>query len=179
MDILQSLVEKNIVFLPQVITSETAIEVVQDILYIASENNDPINVFIQSEGGEVASGFAIINAMRMVKNVCRTICIGETASMGSYILAAGEKGHRYCLPLVRIMIHQISAGTEGNLPNMEIQLKEAKNYNELLLKDFAKNVGQTLPCVRDKTNNDLWMSAQEACEFGIVDKVIKTFAGIK
>lgn len=171
--------EENIIFLPNDIDEETIQLPVRELIEISLKNKNDINIFIMSNGGNVNAGFEFINVMRLIKNKCRTICIGETCSMGAYILAAGEKGHRFCLPLSRIMIHQISAGVDGDIPQMTNQLRQAQIYNEMLLRDFAKNTNQKLSFVKNLTKEDKWFSAEEARSIGIVDKVIRNYNEIK
>jgi ATP-dependent Clp protease protease subunit len=179
MEFRKELVENNIIILPTDITDITAQEIVSELLYISTQNADDIKIYIKSDGGEVDAGFSIINTMRLIKNNCITICVGETSSMGTYILAAGTKGKRFSLSLSRMMIHQIFAGTEGNIPMMELQLKEVQIYNDMLLRDFSKNIGRSLSFVKSVTREDNWLSAQEAAEMGIVDKVIRKVSEIK
>jgi ATP-dependent Clp protease protease subunit len=179
METKKELIENNIIFLPANISDSSAQKTISELLYISTQNRDDIKIFIKSDGGGIAAGFAIINTMRLIKNNCITICIGETSSMGTYILAAGAKGKRFSLPLVRMMIHQTSAGTEGNLSSMEVQLREVQIYNEMLLKDFSKNINRSLTFVKNATVNDNWLSTQQALEMGIIDKIIKRYSEIK
>jgi ATP-dependent Clp protease protease subunit len=179
MEFLRELVNNNIIILPTDIKDSTVQKTISELLYISSQNTDDIKIFIKSNGGDVDGGFAIINTMRLIKNNCITICVGETSSMGTYILAAGTRGKRFSLPLCRLMIHQICAGAEGNIPMMELQLRETQIYNDMLLRDFSKNIGKSLSFVKSVTKEDNWLSAQEAVEMGIVDKIVKRISEIR
>lgn len=171
--------ERNIIFLNDEINDESSSSVITNMLYMASRNEDPITFYVKSEGGNADDCFAIINTMNFIKNEVRTIAIGDCCSSGAYILAAGTKGKRFALPFSRIMIHQVNGGVEGEVSHIKVTYENIAQMNEMLLKDFARNTGQKLTTVRQATAFDNYMSAQEACDFGIVDKVVRNQHEIK
>lgn len=172
-DIYSRLLKERIVFLGDQVTPETANLVVAQLLFLANE--DPkrdIKLYINSPGGSVYDGLAIIDTMRYIKPDVQTIGIGLQASMGAMLLSCGAKGKRFILPNARVMIHQPSSGTEGKITDQEIALKEGIYLKKRLAEIFAENTGKDLKQVEKDMDRDNWMSAEEAKAYGIVDEVI-------
>ncbi len=173
-DIYSRLLNDRIVFLGEQVDAHTANLVVAQLLYLASE--DPkrdIKLYINSPGGSVYDGLAIIDTMNYIASDVQTIGIGLQASMGAMLLACGAKGKRFVLPNARIMIHQPSSGTEGKITDQEIALKEGIYLKKRLVEIFAERTGKTVEQVEKDMDRDNWMSADEALEYGIIDEVIK------
>ena len=172
-DIFSRLLNDRIVFLGEEVNATTASLVVAQLLYLEAQDPDKdIQFYINSPGGSVTDGMAIYDTMQYVKCDVSTICIGMAASMGAFLLSSGAKGKRLVLPNAEIMIHQPSAGTKGKGTDMEIDvehfLRIKRNLNEIL----AQNTGKTAEEIKEVSERDHWMTAQEALEFGLVDKVI-------
>ena len=173
-DIYSRLLNDRIIFLGEDVNSHTANLVVAQLLCLAHEDpKKPIKLYINSPGGSVYDGLAIIDTMNFVEPDVETIGIGLQASMGAMLLSSGAKGHRYCLENSRIMIHQPSSGTEGKITDQEIMLKEGIFLKKRLAEIFAKNTGKDLKTVEKDMDRDHWMSADEALQYGIIDKIIK------
>ena len=173
-DIYSRLLNDRIIFLGEDVNSHTANLVVAQLLFLAHEDpKKPIKLYINSPGGSVYDGLAIIDTMNFVEPDVETIGIGLQASMGAMLLSSGAKGHRYCLPNSRIMIHQPSSGTEGKITDQEIMLKEGVFLKKRLAEIFAKNTDKKLEQVEKDMDRDHWMSADEALQYGIIDKIIK------
>lgn len=173
-DIYSRLLNDRIVFLGEQVDSHTANLVVAQLLYLANE--DPkrdIKLYINSPGGSVYDGLAIIDTMNYIKPDVQTIGIGLQASMGAMLLSCGAKGKRFVLPNSRIMIHQPSSGTEGKVTDQEITLRESIFVKKRLAEIFAERTGKTLKQVEKDMDRDNWMSAEEALAYGIVDEIIK------
>jgi ATP-dependent Clp protease protease subunit len=172
-DIYSRLLKDNIIFLGTAIDDSVANAIVAQMLFLESEDPDKdIQIYINSPGGSVTAGLAIYDTMQFVKNDIVTYCIGQCASMGAHLLAAGTKGKRFALPNARIMIHQPSGGAQGQATEIEITYKEIQRLKENLAATFAKHTGQTLKKVMKDMDRDFFMSSEEALEYGIVDKVL-------
>lgn len=172
-DIYSRLLNDRIVFLGDEVNSATANIVVAQLLFLA--NADPkrdIKLYINSPGGSVYDGLAIIDTMNYIKPDVQTIGIGLQASMGAMLLACGAKGKRYLLPNSRVMIHQPSSGTQGKVTDQEITLRESIEMKKKLIEIFAERTGKSVERVEKDMDRDNWMSAEEAKEYGIVDEVI-------
>lgn len=172
-DIYSRLLKDRIIFLGEEVNETTASLVVAQLLFLESEDpNKDIHLYINSPGGMVTAGLAIYDTMQYIKCDVSTICIGLAASMGAFLLAGGAKGKRYALPNAEIMIHQPSGGAKGQATDIQITaeniLKTKKRLNEIL----AKNTGKPYDVIAADTERDHYMSAEEACEYGLVDKVI-------
>lgn len=172
-DIYSRLLNERIVFLGEPIDDAVANTVVAQLLHLESVDPDKdISLYINSPGGSVSAGLAIYDTMQYIKCDVSTICLGMAASMGAFLLAAGTKGKRMALPNAEIMIHQPSAGTKGKVTDMEIDvehfLRIKKNLNEIL----ANNTGKTAEEIKAASERDHWMTAQEALDFGLIDKII-------
>lgn len=173
-DIYSRLLTDRIVFLGDEVNSTTANLVVAQLLFLANE--DPkrdIKLYINSPGGSVYDGLAIIDTMNYVKPDVQTIGIGLQASMGAMLLSCGAKGKRFVLPNSRIMIHQPSSGTQGKVTDQEITLRESIFVKQRLAEIFAENTGKDVKQVIKDMDRDNWMSAEEAKEYGIIDEIIK------
>ena len=179
MDIFSRLLMDRIIFIGTPVNDGIASLVIAQLLYL--EANDPdkdINVYINSPGGTVTSGLAIYDTMQFVKPDICTTCVGQAASMGAFLLAAGAKGKRFALPSSRIMIHQLSGGMQGQATDIEIQAKEALRLNQRLNEILAHHTGQTFDKIGVDTNRDKFMSADEAKEYGLIDAVVLHRAGL-
>lgn len=172
-DIFSRLLKDRIIFVDGEITDMTADLVVAQILYLESENPEKdISIYINSPGGSVTAGLAIYDTMQYVKCPIQTICLGQAASMGAFLLAGGSKGKRFALPSSRVMIHQPWGGVEGQETDIAIHAKEIIRLKELSIKHFAEHTGKSYEEVAKDMERDFFMSAQEALEYGIVDKVM-------
>jgi len=172
-DIYSRLLKDNIIFLGTPIDDSVANAIVAQMLFLESEDPDKdIQIYINSPGGSVTAGLAIYDTMQFVKNDIVTYCIGQCASMGAHLLSAGTKGKRFALPNARIMIHQPSGGAQGQATEIEITFKEIQRLKDNLAATFAKHTGQPLKKVMKDMDRDFFMSAEEAMEYGIVDKVL-------
>jgi len=178
-DIFSRLLKERIIFIGTPMDDEISNLIIAQMLFLASEDSDKdINIYVNSPGGVVTAGLAIYDTMQYLKCPITTICIGQAASMGAMLLAAGSKGKRYALPNARIMIHQPLGGAQGQATDIEIQTKEIMRVKKLLNEILAKHTGQPLTKIEKDTDRDFYMSAQEALEYGIVDEVIETKKGI-
>ena len=173
-DIYSRLLIDRIVFIDEEITEHTASIVVAELLFLEAQDPDKdINVYINSPGGSVTAGLAIYDTMRFIKPDISTICVGMAASMGAVLLAAGTKGKRYALPNAEIMIHQPLGGFQGQASDIKITADHILDIKEKLNKILAEATGQDLPVVEKDTDRDNYMSAEEAAEYGLIDKVIE------
>jgi ATP-dependent Clp protease protease subunit len=155
------------------VTPETANIVIAQLLHLAYEDpKKDMNLYINSPGGSVYDGLAIIDTMNYIEPDVQTIGIGLQASMGAMLLSSGTKGKRFALPNARIMIHQPSSGTEGKITDQEIALKEGIYLKKVLIDMMAKNTGKTAKEIEKDMDRDNWMSAEEAQKYGIIDEVI-------
>ena len=174
-DIYSRLLKERIVFIGTPIDDVIANLIIAQILFLNMEEpGKDINVYINSPGGSVTAGLAIYDTMRFVKCDVATFCLGQAASMGSLLLAAGTKGKRYSLPNARVMIHQPWGGTQGTASDIHIQAKEILQLKEQLNQILVHHTGQTLEKIEKDTDRDHFMSAEEAKNYGIVDAVITT-----
>ena len=172
-DIYSKLLKERVVFLGEDVNPHTANLIVAQLLHLAYEDpKKDIKLYINSPGGAIYDGLAIIDTMNYIEPDVQTIGIGLQASMGAMLLSAGTKGKRFALPNSRIMIHQPSSGTEGKITDQEIALKEGIYLKKLLAEMLAKNTGQKLTKVEKDMDRDNWMSAEEALKYGLIDKVI-------
>lgn len=172
-DIYSRLLNERIIFLGEEVNEHTANIVVAQLLHLAYEDpKKDISLYINSPGGSVYDGLAIYDTMNFIKPDVATYGIGLQASMGAFLLSSGAKGKRHLLPNSRVMIHQPSSGTQGKVTDQEISLREALRLKELLNEKLAKNTGQKLAKIKADVERDFWMSASEAKDYGLVDKVI-------
>jgi len=173
-DIFSRLLEERIIFLAGPITDDLANLVIAEILFLASK--DPtrdIKLYINSPGGSVTAGLAIYDTMQYVKPDVSTICIGMAASMGATLLAAGKKGKRFALPNSEILLHQVAGGVTGQATEIEIGAKQILKMKQKLNQILSKHTGQPLKKIEKDTDRDFYLSAEEAKEYGIIDKVIE------
>ena len=173
-DIYSRLLKERVIFLVGPIDDYVANVVVAQLLFLESENPDKdINLYINSPGGSVTAGLAIYDTMRFLKPEVSTMVIGQAASMGAFLLAAGQKGKRYGLPNSRVMIHQPSGGAQGQATDIEIQAKQILYLRRRLNEELAANTGQTVERVELDVERDRFFNAQEAATYGIIDSVLE------
>lgn len=174
-DIYSRLLKDRIIFLGEEVNEVTASLVVAQLLFLEAEDPDKdINLYINSPGGSVTAGMAIYDTMQFIKCDVSTICIGMAASMGAFLLAGGTKGKRMALPNAEIMIHQPLGGAQGQATEIEIAAKHILKTKEKLNRMLAENCGKPIDVVAADTERDNWKSAQEALEYGLIDKVVTT-----
>lgn len=172
-DIYSRLLKERIIFLGGPIDGDVANLVVAQLLFLASEDpKKDISFYINSPGGHVSAGLAILDTMNHIQPAVSTVCVGMAASMGAVLLSAGEKGKRFALPNAEIMIHQPSGGAEGMATDIEITAKQILKIRERLNKLLAKNTGQPIKKIEQDVDRDFFMTADEAKAYGVVDKVL-------
>lgn len=177
-DIYSRLLKERVIFLVGQVEDHMANLVVAQLLFLEAENPDKdIHLYINSPGGSVTAGMSIYDTMQFIKPNVSTMCIGQACSMGAFLLTAGTKGKRYCLPNSRVMIHQPSGGAQGQASDIHIQAKEILSIRERLNELMALHTGQTVEKVAVDTERDNFMSAQRALEYGLVDEVISSRSG--
>ena len=180
-DIYSRLLKERIIFLVGPVNDHTANLVVAQLLFLESENPDKdIYFYINSPGGSVTAGMSIYDTMKFIKPDVQTLCLGQAASMGAFLLSAGTKGKRFALPNSRVMIHQplISGGLAGQASDIEIHAKELLKLKEKLNQMLAEHTGKSLEQIERDTDRDNFMSAQEAADYGLIDKVITNRADV-
>jgi ATP-dependent Clp protease, protease subunit len=174
-DIYSRLLKERVVFLVGPVTEVTANLIVAQMLFLESENPDKeISFYINSPGGSVSAGLAIYDTMQFIKPNVSTLCVGQAASMGALLLAAGAKGKRFCLPNSRVMIHQPMGGFQGQASDVEIHAKEILFLKAKLNEIMARHTGQDIKSIDRDTDRDNFFSAEQALAYGIVDKVLST-----
>ncbi|MZR30522.1 ATP-dependent Clp endopeptidase proteolytic subunit ClpP [Sneathiella litorea] len=172
-DIFSRLLKERIIFVTGQVQDGMAGLITAQLLFLEAENpKKPIYMYINSPGGVVTSGLAIYDTMQYIKPDIATVCIGQAASMGSFLLTAGTKGKRYSLPNARIMIHQPSGGAQGQATDIEIQAREILKVRARLNKLYVEHTGQPLDVIEASMERDNFMTAEEAKEFGLVDEVV-------
>lgn len=177
-DIYSRLLKENVIFLCGQVEDHMANLIVAQLLFLESENPDKdIYIYINSPGGAVTAGMAIYDTMRFIKNDVSTVCMGQAASMGAFLLAGGTKGKRYCLPNSRVMIHQPLGGFQGQASDFEIHARQILDIKERLNRMLAENTGKDYEQIAKDTDRDYFMSAEEAVNYGVVDKVLTQRAG--
>ncbi len=173
-DIYLCLLKERVIFLVGEVNDQTANLVIEQMLFLESENPDKdIHFYINSPGGSVSAGLGIYDTMNFIKPDVSTMCIGMAASMGSFLLMAGAKGKRFALPNSKIMIHQPSGGTSGQATDIEIHAREIIKTREQLNRIYADRTGQTVEKIASDMERDRWMSPTEAVDYGLIDKVIE------
>lgn len=171
-DIYSRLLKDRIVFMVGPVEDNVANLVVAQLLYLESENPDKdIHLYINSPGGSVTAGMSIYDTMQFVRCDVSTMCVGQAASMGAFLLAAGAKGKRYALPNSRMMLHQPSGGSRGVAADIEIQAREILLMRQRLNKIIADHTGQSVERIAEDTDRDFWMSPDEAVSYGLIDSV--------
>jgi ATP-dependent Clp protease protease subunit len=172
-DIYSRLLKERVVFLVGPVTEITANLIVAQLLFLESENPDKdVFFYINSPGGSVSAGLAVYDTMQFIKPDVSTLCVGQAASMGALLLAAGDKDKRFCLPNSRVMIHQPMGGFQGQASDIEIHAKEILYLRGRLNEILVKHTGKTMEVIEHDTDRDFFMGAQEAVKYGIVDKVL-------
>ena len=172
-DIYSRLLKERVIFLVGPVNDQTANLVVAQLLFLESENPDKdISLYINSPGGSVSAGMSIYDTMNFIKPHVSTLCICMAASMGAFLLAAGEKGKRFSLPNSKVMIHQPLGGTQGQATEIEIHAREILKTREQLNRILAERTGQPLEKIERDTERDYYLSATESQEYGLIDKVI-------
>ena len=172
-DIYSRLLKERVIFLVGPVEDNVANLIIAQLLYLESENPDKdINLYINSPGGSVTSGLAIYDTMQFIKPNVSTMCVGQAASMGALLLAGGEKEKRYCLPHSRVMIHQPIGGFQGQASDIDIHAREILQARERLNKILSDHTGQSLDTIKNDTERDNFMSANEAKDYGLIDKVL-------
>jgi len=176
-DIYSRLLKERVVFLVGPVNDVTANLIVAQLLFLESENPDKdIYFYINSPGGSVSAGLAIYDTMQFIKPDVSTLCVGQAASMGAFLLASGAKDKRFCLPNSRVMIHQPLGGFQGQASDIEIHAREILSIRARLNQMLAKHTGQPIERIEKDTDRDNFMSATEAVEYGIIDRVLTTRA---
>ena len=174
-DIYSRLLKERVIFIVGPIEDQMANLVVAQLLFLESENPDKdVHLYINSPGGSVTAGLSIYDTMRFIKPDVSTMCIGQAASMGAFLLSGGSKGKRFILPNARTMIHQPSGGAQGQATDIEIQAKEILFLRERLNSLLAEHTGQSMEVIERDTERDRFMSAVQSVEYGIVDEVISS-----
>ena len=172
-DIYSRLLKDRIIFMGEQVQDSMANTVIAQMLFLESEDPDKdINLYINSPGGSVTAGLAIYDTMQYIKPDISTICMGQATSMGALLLAAGAKGKRYALPHARVMIHQPLGGVQGQATDIDIQAREILKIKDLIHKILVKHTGQSAEKIRQDTERDYFMDAEEAMRYGIVDRII-------
>ena len=171
-DIFSRLLKDRIIFLSGEISDNVANVVVSELLYLDSINHDDISLYINSPGGSITSGMAIMDTMNYIKSDVSTICIGMSASMAAFLLSCGTKGKRYILPNAEVMIHQPLGGVEGQATEIKIVAERILKLKEKLNKILAKNTGKDLKTITRDTERDYFLDSKEALEYGIIDKIL-------
>ena len=173
-DIYSRLLKDRVIFLVGEVNDQTANLVVAQLLFLESENPDKdISLYINSPGGSVTAGMAIYDTMQFIKPQVSTMCLGFAASMGAFLLAAGEKGKRYSLPNSKIMIHQVLGGARGQATDIEIHAREIIRTKEQMNRILADRTGKSYEKVKNDTERDYFMTANEAHEYGLIDTVVE------
>ena len=174
-DIYSRLLKERIIFLTGPVYDQVSALICAQLLFLESENpNKDIAFYINSPGGVVSAGLAMYDTMQYIRSPVSTVCIGQAASMGSLLLAAGAKDKRFALPNARIMVHQPSGGAQGQATDIEIQAREILKLRQRLNEIYVKHTGQPLDVIERKLERDSFMSADEAKEFGLVDQVVES-----
>jgi ATP-dependent Clp protease protease subunit len=174
-DIYSRLLKERVIFIVGAIEDHMANLIVAQLLFLESENPDKdVHLYINSPGGSVTAGLSIYDTMRFIKPDVSTMCIGQAASMGAFLLSGGTKGKRYILPNARTMIHQPSGGAQGQATDIEIQAKEILFLRERLNSLLADHTGQTMEVIERDTERDRFMSSEQSVEYGLVDEVISS-----
>ena len=172
-DIYSRLLKDRIIFLGEEVNDVSASLVVAELLFLEAEDpGKDIQLYINSPGGSVTAGMAIYDTMQYIKCDVSTICVGMAASMGAFLLSCGAKGKRIALPNAEVMIHQPSAGTQGKVTDMEIDVEHFLEIKQRINKILADNTGKTPEQIKSDSERDNWMTAEEAKEYGLIDKVI-------
>lgn len=178
-DIYSRLLKERVIFLVGPVEDQIANLIVAQMLFLEAENPDKdISLYINSPGGSVSAGFAIYDTMKFIKPHVSTICMGMAASMGAFLLSAGEKGKRYCLPHATVMIHQPLSGYQGQASDIEIHARHTLKTKKLLNELLAKHTGQSIEAIAKDTDRDNFMDAEAALAYGLIDKIFDRRASV-
>src|SRR6201999_3310560 len=173
-DIYSRLLKERIIFLTGAVYDQVSSLICAQLLFLESENpSKDISFYINSPGGVVSAGLAIYDTMQYIRSPVSTVCIGQAASMGSLLLCSGAPGKRYALPNARVMVHQPSGGAQGQASDIEIQAREILHLRRRLNEISRRHTGQTIGAIEPTVERDAYMSADEACEIGLVDQVVE------
>ena len=172
-DIYSRLLKDRIIFLGDEIDENTAILVIAQLLFLDSQNQEPIKMYINSPGGSVTDGLAIYDTMQHIKSPVSTICVGLAASMGALLLTAGEPGQRFALPNSEMLIHQVMGGASGQASDVKIKAEQILKLKSRLNKILQQHTKQALSKIEKDADRDYYMTAEEAVKYGLVDKVVK------
>lgn len=172
-DIFSRLLKDRIILLSGEINDEAANSIVAQLLFLDSLNHDDISIYINSPGGSITAGMAIYDTMNFVKSSVSTICVGMAASMGAFLLSCGEKGKRFSLPNAEVMIHQPLGGAQGQATEIKIAAERILKLKDKLNRILASNTGQDLKVIEKDTERDHFLTAKEALEYGLIDKIIE------
>lgn len=179
MDLYSHLLEEQIIFLNGEINDDLAETIIAQLLYLETKDFEgDIRIYINSPGGMITAGLAIYDTMQCIKCNVATICVGQAASMAAILLAAGTKGKRMAFPNARLMIHQPLGGAEGQASDIQIQAKEMNRVKNLLDEILVYHTGQPIEVIEKDTDRDFFLSAEEAIEYGLIDKIIKAGEGV-
>lgn len=171
-DIYSRLLKERIIFLGTPINDEVSNLIIAQLLFLESEEQKEISMYINSPGGVVSSGLAIYDTMQYIKSPVSTLCVGQAASMAAVLLATGRPGKRYALPNARIMLHQGSAGFQGSMPDIDIQAKEIMRVRSIMNEILARHTHQDIDKILRDTDRDFFMSSEEAKTYGVIDSVM-------
>lgn len=170
--IYENLLKERIIFIDEEINSKTASDIVAKLLYLDSENNDDITIYINSPGGEISSGFMIYDTIQFIKSDVQTISLGTSASMAALLLLSGTKGKRKILPNSNVMLHDLSGGTKGKFSDIMIEVKEMQKLHKKIFNIIKQNTNFNDEELKENLKNDFWLNSEEALKYGIVDKII-------
>ena len=168
----EKLLKERIIFLDKEINSETASDIVSKLLYLDSEGNEDIKLYINSPGGEISSGFMIYDTINLINSDVQTISVGTSASMAAIILLAGTKGKRKILPNSKVMLHDLSGEAKGKYKDVITEVKEMNKLHNKLFEIITEKTNLTMDQIEDKLKNDFWLSSEEALNYGLVDKIV-------
>ena len=171
-DIYSRLLKNRIILLSGEINDDTANVIIAQLLYLDSISHDDISIYINSPGGSITSGMAIYDTMNLIKSDVSTICVGMSASMAAFLLSCGKKGKRYCLPNSEVMIHQPLGGVNGQATEIDIVAKRIINLRSKINSILSKNTKKNIKQIEKDTDRDHYMNAEEALEYGIIDKIL-------
>ena len=170
--ITEKLLKERIIFLDKEINSKTASDIVAKLLYLDSENNDDITIYINSPGGEISSGFMIYDTIQFIKSDVQTVSLGTTASMAAILLISGTKGKRKILPNSNVMLHDLSGSAKGKFSDIMVEIKEIQKLHEKIFNIINKNTTLTKDQINEILKNDFWLTSEDALKYGVVDQII-------
>ena len=169
----EKLLKERIIFLDSEINSRSASDIVSKLLYLDSENNEDITIYINSPGGEISNGFMIYDTINLIKSDVQTVSIGTTASMAAILLLAGTKGKRKILPNSKVMLHDLAGGAVGKYKDIMVEVEEINKLHDKIFDIIRKNTKLNEQQIEEILKRDFWLNSEEALEYGIVDKIIK------